>query len=204
MAYSDTSPNADNYFIGKGYVEFQAEGDTDFVHLGNCPEVEFSPTVDVLDHFSSMAGVRTKDRKVVREKSATLRIVMEELTPYNLGLALMGEVTGAVAPATTQTIDIFSLSEIKGAMRFVGQNDIGARVQYDWPVVSITPTSSINLISEEWGTMEITADVLADPSTGRFGTVQWGITDEVDAATAAAGRERTRSRMPARERAVAP
>src|SRR4051794_8543264 len=115
MAYSDTSPNADNYFIGKGYIQFQAEGDTTFVHLGNCSEIEFTPTVDVLDHFSSMAGVRTKDRKVVREKSATLRIVMEELTPYNLGLALMGEVSDATPPATTQMVDIFSLSEIKGA-----------------------------------------------------------------------------------------
>jgi hypothetical protein len=140
-----------------------------------------------------MSGVRTKDRKVVREKSATLRIVMEELTPHNLGIAVMGEVTDPVAPATEYTIDIFSLSEIKGALRFVGQNDIGARVQWDWPLVSITPSSSINLISEEWGSMEITADVLADAS-GVFGTAVWGITDEIPLA-------RDRERLPARQRA---
>lgn len=181
MAISATSPNVDNYFIGKGIVKFAVAGGTTYVDLGNCPEVEWTPTVDKLDHFSSRTGIRVKDLSVVREKSATVRVVMEELTPHNLGIALMGEVTTGTPPAPT-SIDIFSLSEIRGALRFIGQNDVGAKVQYDWPNVSIIPTSSINLISEEWGSMEITADVLADPTTGKFGTAQWGITDEIDTA----------------------
>lgn len=179
MAISATSPNVDNYFIGKGIVKFAVDGGTTYVDLGNCSEVEWTPTVDKLDHFSSRTGIRVKDLSVVREKSATVRVVMEELTPHNLGIALMGEVTTGTPPAPT-SIDIFSLSEIRGALRFIGQNDVGAKVQYDWPNVSIIPTNSINLISEEWGSMEITADVLADPTTGKFGTAQWGITDEVD------------------------
>jgi len=180
MAYSATSPNVDNYFIGKGVVKFKPDGETEYVHLGNAPEVEWSPALDILDHFSSMQGIRAKDRKVVREKSATVRVVMEELTPQNLALALMGGLTSPTAPATEPyTIDIYSLTEIKGALRFVGQNDIGPRVQYDWPLVSITPTGSINLISDEWASMEITADVLIDVTTGKFGTATWGITDEV-------------------------
>jgi hypothetical protein len=180
MAYSNTAPNVDNYWIGKGIVKFQIEGGPDFVHLGNAPEVEYTPALDVLDHFSSMVGVRSKDRKVVREKSATIRIVLEEMTPDNLGMAFMGGVTDPTAPATEPyTIDIFSLSEIKGALRFIGQNDIGPRMQVDLPNVSIIPTGSINLISEEWASVEITADVLVDNTTGKFGTVLWGITTEV-------------------------
>jgi hypothetical protein len=180
MAYSATAPNVDNYFIGKGVVKFKPDGTSEFVHLGNCPEVEWTPNLDVLDHFSSMVGIRAKDRKVVREKSATVRIVMEELTPDNLGLALMGGVTDPTAPATEPfTIDIYSLTEIKGALRFIGQNDIGPKVQYDWPLVSIIPSGSINLISDEWASMEITADVLVDVDTGKFGTATWGITAEV-------------------------
>ena len=179
------SPNVDNYFIGKGIVKFQPDGATGYVHLGNAPEVEWSPNLDILDHFSSMAGVRSKDRKVIREKSATVRVVLEELTPDNLGLALMGTVTDPVAPATTSTIDIFSLSEIKGSLRFIGNNDVGPKVQYDWPNVSITPSGSINLISEEWGSLEITADVLADSTTGKFGTATYDITAEVEPAVTA-------------------
>jgi hypothetical protein len=183
MAYSSTSPNVDNYWIGKGIIKFQPDGSTGYVSLGNAPEVEYSPSVDVLDHFSSMAGVRSKDRKVVREKSANIRIVLEEMTPDNLGMAFMGTVTDPVVPATDPyTIDIFSLPEIKGALRYIGQNDIGPRIQVDLPNVSIIPTSSINLISEEWGRMEITAEVLIDGTTGSFGTVLWGITDEVASA----------------------
>ena len=181
MAISATSPNVDNYFVGKGIVKFMVEGGTDYVDLGNCPEVEYTANIDKLDHFSSMAGLRIKDRSIIREASATLRIVMEELTPHNLALMLMGEVTDPVAPATETTISIFTLSEIKGALRFVGQNSVGAKVQWDWPNISFTPSGSINLITEEWGSMEITAEVLAD-ATGVFGTAIWGITDEIDTA----------------------
>jgi len=180
MAYSATAPNVDNYWIGKGIVKFEPDGTTGYVHLGNAPEVEFTPALDVLDHFSSMAGVRSKDRKVIREKSATIRIVLEEMTPDNLGMALMGTVTDPTAPATEPySIDIFSLSEIVGKLRFIGNNDIGPKVQLDFDRISITPTSSISLISEEWASVEITAEVLIDGTTGKFGTALWGITEEV-------------------------
>lgn len=180
MAVSATSPNVDNYFIGKGIVKFKKTGDVDYRDLGNCPEVEFTPSIETKDHFSSRSGTQTKDRKVVMQKSATLRIVMEEMTPDNLALILMGDVT----PSSPEfVIDILSLSEITGAARFVGQNDIGARVQYDWPNVSITPSGSLNLIGDDWGSMEITADVLADVN-GSFGQALWNITDEVTTITA--------------------
>src|SRR5262245_51720927 len=178
MAYSDTAPNADNYWIGKGVLKFMPSGASEYVHLGNCPELEYTPTIDVLDHFSSMVGVRSKDKKVVREKSATLRVVMEELTPYNLSLAVLGTLDSTGSP-TSFTIDIFAVNEITGKMRFIGANSDGAKVQWDWNNVSIVPSSSINLISEEWASMEITADVLVD-GNGDFGTALWGISGEVD------------------------
>jgi hypothetical protein len=196
MAFAETAPDINNYFIAKGYVKFSPDGGATWTHLGNAPEVEWSPNLDMLDHFSAMAGVRSKDRKVIREKSATVRIVLEESNPFNLGLALMGDVTAGVAPAPS-TIDIFSLAEITGALLFVGQNDVGPRTQYYWPNVSITPSGSINLISEEWASMEITAEVLVDPTTGSFGTATWDITDEVTptvTTTTTRGAPRTRVR----------
>jgi hypothetical protein len=164
------SPDTDNYWIGKGYAEFQLKGGSTYVHLGNAPEIEWTTNLDVLDHFSSMAGVRLKDKKVVREKSATIRIVLEEMSKDNLGMALMGSVVDPVAPATYSTIDILSLSEIAGSLRIVGQGDIGPRIQWELPNVSATPSGSFNIISEEWGSFEITFDVLVD-DTGSFGTV---------------------------------
>jgi hypothetical protein len=198
MAFATTAPDINNYFIAKGYVKFSADGGTVWTHLGNAPEVEWTPNLDMLDHFNAMAGVRSKDRRVIREKSATVRIVLEESNPFNLGLALMGDVTTGTPPAPT-TIDIFSLAEITGALLFVGQNDVGPRTQYYWPNISITPSSSINLISEEWASMEITAEVLID-ATGSFGTATWDITDEVTP-TLASGAQRAPVRQRAREAA---
>jgi hypothetical protein len=170
--------DVENTFIGKGIVKFMTEADTDFRDLGEVPEFEFTMTADPLDYFSSRIGIRTKVRTVTKTKSATVRIVMSELSADNLALYLMGTAAAAVPPDATYTIDIFALTEIRGSIRFVGTNDIGAKVQYDFPIVSIRPSASFSPISEEWGQMEITAEVLAD-SAGKFGTAIWNITGEV-------------------------
>ena len=65
-------------------------------------------------------------------------------------------------------------------------------MQLDFPIVSLSPSASFSPISEEWGELEVTAEVLAD-STGSFGTAIWNITAEVDA-TAMTAQRRARSR----------
>lgn len=169
----------DNTFIGKGIVKFQKAGETTYRDLGEVPEFEYTATVDKLDYFSSRSGIRTKARSVIRERSANVRIVMSEVTADNFALALMGDAVADAAPDTSYTIDIFSLSEIVGALRFVGTNDVGAKVQLDFGNVSITPSASFSPISEEWGQLEVTAEVLVDDA-GKYGTAIWNITAEVD------------------------
>jgi hypothetical protein len=179
MAVSAASPNVDNYAILKGIVKFQKTGDGDFRDLGNCPAFELTPTVETLEHKSSRSGVSSVDRKIVLSKSLKARIVMEELTPDNLGIILLGDVT----PSSPEyVIDIFTLSEVTGALRFVGTNDIGGKVQMDFPSVSFIPSGSINMISEEWASMEVTADVLVGPD-GSFGQAMWNISGEVTTIT---------------------
>lgn len=175
MAITNTSPNIENYFVGKGIVKISTDDGATYRDIGNVPEFEFTPELDKLEHFSSRTGVRTKDRTIVREKSATIRIVMEEMTADNLGLVLLGAVTGASSP---YSIDIFSLSEVNVAVRFIGQNDVGAKIQLDFPNVSLQPSGSFTPISDEWGQMEISGEVLADVN-GVFGTALWDITAEV-------------------------
>lgn len=239
MAVSDTSPNTDNYFIGKGNVYWMGTSDTAWRHVGNVPEFEVSLTIDKLDHFSSMEGTRKKDRSIVREQGGTVRMVLEELTAQNLELALMGEASSAAvtlsttgdistgerdilgmaattnlvtgrrysvaatgipagatavyngdstmtldmdATATTAdvaltiagaiSLDIFSQSEKAGKLRFVGSNDVGAQCTYDLNNVSLTPSSSFNPISDEWGNFEVTGEILVD-EFGKFGQVYW-------------------------------
>ena len=84
------SPLVDMYYIGKGVVSIQLEGDTDFRDVGNVPVFEFAPDITTLPHFSSRYGVRSKDLEVITEKNAQLNITLDEFTYDNLMLALLG------------------------------------------------------------------------------------------------------------------
>lgn len=162
-----TAPNINNYYIGKGTLSFKKTGDAEFRDLGNCPEFEFTPAIDKLDHFSSRAGVKTKDRTVVIEKSATVRLVMEEWNAQNMALALLGEISTDSSGA--EVIEIFASNAISGQLKFTGTNEVGPRYEWLLAKVDFIPGSSVSPISEEWGTMEINGDVSA--VAGSFGTV---------------------------------
>lgn len=160
------SPSTLNYFIGKGVLSFTPDGGS-IRDLGNAPEVELTPDLEELEHFSSRGGVRTKDRTVILEKGLTLRVVLDEVTPENLAMLLLGTVS--TNTATDKYFEIFALSEIVGAIAFTGSNDIGNQYQLDLPSVSFIPGSGFNLISDEWGQIELTGDVLE--VDGSFGTL---------------------------------
>jgi hypothetical protein len=177
MAVSNTSPNVDNYFIGKGVVWFKADGAGSYRDMGNAPTFEFSATVEKLDHFSSRSGIRTKDRTVVLSRNASLRMILEEWTADNLAMALMGTAVSGVGGSFD--INIMEETEIKGSVYFIGSNDVGAKVALNLPIVSFTPSAALSPISDEWGGMELTGDVFQDSSflTGvRFGTANWNTT----------------------------
>lgn len=164
------SPSTLNYFVGKGTLKFTPTGGTQR-DLGNAPEVEITPEIERLDHFSSRAGVRSKDRSVVLEKTLTCRIVLDEITAANIGMLLLSEVVEN--SDGTKEIDIFSESEITGALLFTGTNDIGNKCVVTMPSVSFGPSGSLSLISDEWGQIELTADVLLDTTSAgsTFGSI---------------------------------
>jgi hypothetical protein len=162
------APNVLNYTVGKGLVEVLRSGDSEWVRLGNCPEFEFTPEVEKLEHFSSMEGTKTKDRTVILEKKGTLRVVMEEWTVFNLRLALLGG-TVDTQSGGDEEFEIFSESSIVCQVRFIGTNDVGTKFVWHFLRVDFIPSGAINPISDEWAQMEITGEV--STSGGSFGTV---------------------------------
>src|SRR5262245_46988096 len=54
-----TSPNVNNYHIGKGVVSFKEAGQPSYVDLGNSPSFIYSPQVTKKEHFSSRTGIKT-------------------------------------------------------------------------------------------------------------------------------------------------
>lgn len=164
-----TSPNIGNYYIGRGIVSIQLLGETHFTDCGNCPQFEFMAKVTQLDHYSSRTGVKFKDFTAVTEISGQLTISLEEFTARNMGFALLGLPTGGPSP-TPDTIDIFADPIIYGSVKFVGANDVGPVWTTIFPVVSLKPSKAVAFIGNQFGTIDLTGDVLFDPVTASFGT----------------------------------
>lgn len=62
---------------------------------GNVAELKLSLKTEVLEHFESQTGQRSLDHRMVKQKSATVNLTIEEFTKENLALALYGNhVTG--------------------------------------------------------------------------------------------------------------
>lgn len=161
------SPNPLNYAIGKGNCFIRLDGELDFRHVGNVPEFEFTPEIEKLDHFESMSGVKSKDRSVTLSKSGTLRMVMEEITAENMAIALLGTISEG--SSGDQEIEIFAQAAVRCEVKFVGSNDVGARMEWYFRRVEFIPSSSVSPISDEWGRLEVSGEVSA--VNGSFGTV---------------------------------
>jgi hypothetical protein len=170
------SPNVGNYYVGKGVVKINVTGiDSGWRLVGNCPTFELTPNITKLAHYSAQRGTKFKDANVTQVKELTLKMTLDEITPENLQVALLGSETDS----TGLGHNILDMDEIVAAVRFVGTNAVGDKQQVDLPTVSITPSGAIGFISDGWAQIELAGDVTADEN-GNFGTVISGITEEVD------------------------
>lgn len=173
MPVSLIAPDADNYQVGKGIVSFKPEGEAAFIDLGNVAELEYAPTIEKLDHFSSRTGVKTKDKSIVVTRGGTLRVLMEELTAQNLAMLLLGSVDPDAVGGPS--IDIFAVNSVKGEVKFTATNDVGPRWDLHFFNVEFSPSGSLNPISDEWNQIEVTGEVLvatAGDNIGKVGTAQ--------------------------------
>lgn len=186
MAVSTTSPNVDNYTLGKGNVYWMATGANTWRHVGNVPELELSLTVDKLEHFSSMEGVNEKDRVVVRTKSGTSRAVLEELTPDNMALMLMGTPTAAVVNLTTTgevTNGSFILTNLAATTNLVEGRS------YNISGTGIPPGTTFEFDGADGGTLDKAATA-SSSTAGVSVTITGAIAFEIFATTEITGKLR--------------
>lgn len=172
MPASLTSPDTGNLTVSKGALSIKLLPDgVSFRHMGNAPEIEITLEIEKLEHFSSLVGIRSKDKTVVLERSGELRAVLEEYTPDNLALWAMGSVD--LLAAGGPSIDILSEDVISGWLKFTGANEIGAQLLVNLHNVEFAPTGSMQLIDDDdWGGIEVTGEMLLSQDTGKFGTMQ--------------------------------
>lgn len=170
MAPSLTSPDTGNLYVGKGIVSFMKSGNDDFRDLGEVPEVELTLNIETLDYFSSRSGIRSKSHSIILEQGGEIRLRMDEWTPENLSMALMG---GEIDEAGTDgpVFDILASDAISGELKFHGTNQAGPNYDIHLHNVRFTPSGSINFIQDnDWGGIEVTGEVLISQDTNKFGT----------------------------------
>jgi hypothetical protein len=110
-----------------------------------------------------MAGTKLKDKSIVTEKTATVKITMEEFTKRNLGIMLMGDVNDT--DPDNITIDVFSKTALTGELRFYATNDVGPRWRFFLNQVQFTPSGDFSPISDNYANMVVTGDVFAVDGT---------------------------------------
>lgn len=173
------SPNVGNLQVGKGIVSFKKTGDSTFRDVGNVTSFVITPDMDTLEHFSSREGVKKKDLVVILEKKGTVKMVMEEFTAANLSMMVLG--TFDEAAVGGPEVNIFDSTQVTGELKFVGTNDVGPKITVDLYNVSFTPSGDLEMISDEFNNMEVTADMLvaeSGPNVGKFGLAKFtNVTD---------------------------
>ncbi len=79
-------------FQGRVYLaDRDANGNPkDFKFPGNVGQLKIALKTDVLEHYETQTGQRSLDLRMVKQKSATVSLIIEEFTLDNLALALYG------------------------------------------------------------------------------------------------------------------
>lgn len=123
------APNTENYTLGKGRLFLAPYDSNDVLQaeraLGNAPNFTYSITVDSLDHYSSMAGLRAKDKSVVTEVTPNLNFTLDELSTENLNLLFFGSSESVSQTAGEDTGQVISSPE-KGRWYDLGKRSVGA------------------------------------------------------------------------------
>jgi hypothetical protein len=150
-----TPPSVNNYTLGRGKLSIDAYGGSSYVALGNAPSVEVNEAVEYLEHFSSQAGLKLKDKKIATQVGASVNFELDEPVLANLVYFCLGEVVGNSIYALTQITKEYKL-------KFESFNGVGPNVVWEFPRGIITPNGAMPLIGDDWQKIPLTFECLAD------------------------------------------
>ncbi len=163
------SPNPRNYAVSKGFAIFTPDDTGVRQHLGNMTQWLYTPKVDILPHYSTMAPIKVQDFTTILQAGGSVRADLEEMTAYNLSLFFQGSVDKSDPDAVK--VGIYDVLEsISGRMQFYATNNVGPRWLFDLTRVQITPSDTLNMISDAYNKMPVTLSHIIDDE-GLFGTI---------------------------------
>ena len=123
-----STPNVENYTLGRGslyWSEWDAEtqqyaGER---HLGNSPEVTLAANVTRLDHFSSMSGLKAKDKSAVSQISPQISFTLEEFVGDNWMMLVYGT-SETVAQSASDEVSVTIDNPEKGRYYELGKMSV--------------------------------------------------------------------------------
>ena len=108
---------ANNYTLGRGEVYFGLFGTGTQVpvgerYIGNTPSISMTAESETLDHFSSEAGLRVKDRSVTLQQDMSGNFTTDNIDRENLALLLQGDEGDDTIASASGLSDTFTSVEI--------------------------------------------------------------------------------------------
>ena len=117
---------------------------------GNVADLSLSLKTDVIEHYESQTGQRSLDHRMVKQKSATVNLTIEEFTKENLALALYGNhITGSTGSVTAETIG--GATPVVGDRYFFAHPKVSAVVVTDSAGTPATLTAGTHYTADTLG-----------------------------------------------------
>lgn len=169
-----------NYaYIGKGIVKLQ-QGSGTAVDVGNASALSFAINEEEikLANYRSTAG--GSYAAVSRISDVQIQMTLHDLSPKNLAMVLFGEASEDVPG--THVIEALTTGAQEFKMTFEGLNEAisGQQVNVTVHRLKIGATDSLQLIGDDFASLEVTGEVLLDTSITTAGKSQFFKVEIVD------------------------
>lgn len=114
---------------------------------GNVAELSLSLKTDVIEHYESQTGQRAVDLRLVKQKSATVALTIEEFTKENLALALYGNYLSSASGSVTDEI-VGGTTPLVGERYFLAHPKVSALTLKDSAASPATLTAGTHYTAD--------------------------------------------------------
>lgn len=194
--------NTGQYTLGRGrvYIDLFAPGTntgTGERYLGNSPDVSMSVASEKLDHFFADSGVREKDLTVLLELSRSGAFTTDVISPENIAMWFMGDVSNTVVLDATGQREIIA-SWARGRQFQLGNTDAtptgarhidnfklyqaaaGVTIDLDQPLAGQSGVTEVPMIGNYEVNLEL-ARLYLEPTASLTGAIQLAVEYDVKA-----------------------
>lgn len=107
---------------------------------GNVADLKLSLKTEVLEHYESQSGQRSLDHRMIKSKSATINLSIEEFTKENLALALYGTHVATTGGTVTDE-PIGGAAPVVGDRYFLAHPKVSTLIVKDSAAIPATLTA---------------------------------------------------------------